>query len=157
MCLVISVFLPICDNKRDVLVVGQDNLCVSLWWDIKVAQVVFGPKFSFRAWNLKRNMKSQILIIFTPKKMHYQPYKNAPTTSRSIELASVTVRVTSIKKPRNSSQPVIRPLGPIKRDQNQQPHLFRFVCGTQKLVRAFSRSPIRRILFAVWLCTGRSV
>ena len=64
MCLVISVFLPICDNnhrsggkknweeKKDVLVVGQDDLCVSLWWDIKVAQVVFGQKFSFRAWNL---------------------------------------------------------------------------------------------------------
>ena len=65
MCLVISVFLPICDNihrsggkkackeeKKDVLVVGQDDLCVSLWWDIKVAQVVFGPKFSFKAWNI---------------------------------------------------------------------------------------------------------
>ena len=23
-------------------------------------------------------MKSKIFIIFTPKKMHYQPYKNAP-------------------------------------------------------------------------------
>ena len=65
MCLVISVFLPICDNnhpsggkkpgkqeKKDVLVVEQDDLCVSLWWDIKVAQVVFGPKFSFKAWNI---------------------------------------------------------------------------------------------------------
>ena len=40
------------EEKKDVLVVGQDDLCVSLWWDIKVAQVVFGPKFSFRAWNL---------------------------------------------------------------------------------------------------------
>ena len=39
-------------EKKNVLVVGQDDLCVSLWWDIKVAQVVFGPKFSFRAWNL---------------------------------------------------------------------------------------------------------
>ena len=39
-------------EKKDVLVVEQDDLCVSLWWDIKVAQVNFGPKFSFRAWNL---------------------------------------------------------------------------------------------------------
>ena len=39
-------------EKKDVLVVEQDDLCVSLWWDIKVAQVVFGPKFSFKAWNL---------------------------------------------------------------------------------------------------------
>ena len=68
MCLVKSVFLNICDNnhrsggkkawelgkveKKDVLVVGHGDLCVSLWWDIKVAQVVFGLKFSFRAWNL---------------------------------------------------------------------------------------------------------
>ena len=65
MCLVISVFLPIFENnhrsggkktwearKERCLVVGQDDLCVSLWWDIKVAQVVFGPKFSFKAWNL---------------------------------------------------------------------------------------------------------
>ena len=40
------------EEKKDVLVVGQDDLCVSLWWDIKVAQVVFGPKFSFKAWNI---------------------------------------------------------------------------------------------------------
>ena len=39
-------------EKKDVLVVGQDDLCVSLWWDIKVAQVVFGPKLSFKAWNI---------------------------------------------------------------------------------------------------------
>ena len=32
------------EEKKDVLVVGQDDLCVLLWWDIKVAQVVFGPK-----------------------------------------------------------------------------------------------------------------
>ena len=32
-------------EKKDVLVVEQDDLCVSLWWDIKVAQVVFCPKF----------------------------------------------------------------------------------------------------------------
>ena len=40
------------EEKKGVLVVGQDDLCVSLWWDIKVAQVVFGPKFSFKAWNI---------------------------------------------------------------------------------------------------------
>ena len=39
-------------EKKDVLVVGQDDLCVLLWRDIKVAQVVFGPKFSFKAWNI---------------------------------------------------------------------------------------------------------
>ena len=39
-------------EKKDVLVVGHDDLCVALWWDIKVAQVVFGQKFSFKAWNL---------------------------------------------------------------------------------------------------------
>ena len=43
---------PVKEEKKDVLVVGQDDLCVSLWWDIKVAQVVFGPKFSFKAWNI---------------------------------------------------------------------------------------------------------
>ena len=48
------------EEKKDVLVVGQDDLCVSLWWDIKVAQVVFGPKFSFRAWNLIMN-RSDVL------------------------------------------------------------------------------------------------
>ena len=40
------------EEKKDVLLVGQDYLYVSLWWDIKVAQVVFGPKFSFQAWNI---------------------------------------------------------------------------------------------------------
>ena len=40
------------EEKKDVLVVRQDDLCVSLWWDIKAAQVVFGPKFSFKAWNV---------------------------------------------------------------------------------------------------------
>ena len=44
------------EEKKDVLVVGQDDLCVSLWWDIKVAQVVFGPKFSFRARNLTNEL-----------------------------------------------------------------------------------------------------
>ena len=43
---------PVKEEKKDVLVVGQDDLCVSLWWDIKVAQVVFGQKISFRTWNL---------------------------------------------------------------------------------------------------------
>ena len=45
------------EEKKDVLVVGQDDLCVSLWWDIKVAQVVFGPKFSFKHMN-----RSDVLI-----------------------------------------------------------------------------------------------
>ena len=43
---------PVKEEKKDVLVVRLHDLCVSLWWDIKVAQVVFGPKFSFKAWNI---------------------------------------------------------------------------------------------------------
>ena len=50
--IVVVAIKPGKEEKKEFLVVRQDDLCVLLWWDIKVAQVVFGPKFSFKAWNL---------------------------------------------------------------------------------------------------------
>ena len=40
-------------------------------------------------------MKSQIFIIFTPKKMHYQPYKNAPEAFQ-MELSSLDLKLICI-------------------------------------------------------------